>query len=318
MTASRPRPWCILALVLAAFVVPAPAAAQVAQSRLSELVAGALAKALEAPVEVEEPAAFLARQLEFPRVQGAYERKAQRVEAVLEAGGVGDLGEVFFRVFKKERELEVWAREPAGPSFRLVKTYPVCEMSGRLGPKRRQGDLQVPEGFYAIDTFNPWSRFHLSMRVDYPNAVDRVRGSGAPLGGDIYIHGGCATIGCVPVTDEYIEELYLVAAAARDAGQQRIPVHIFPTRLDDDGLRWLADTYGADHVDYPFWQNLQQGYLAFERTGILPWVEQADGRYTFDAPPVTSSARTVSRTPASEASSADPGPLGVPVAGSGR
>lgn len=240
-----------------------------------------------------KPPGFLARQLDYPRVQRAFRRKAGRVEAALGARGVEDIEEVFFRVFKREQELEVWAREPGGTVFTLVKSYPVCEVSGRLGPKRAEGDLQVPEGFYSIDTFNPWSRFHLSMRVDYPNAVDQARGGGSPLGGDIYIHGGCATIGCVPVTDEYIEELYLVAAAARDAGQNRIPVHIFPTRLDDAGVRWLAETYGHRSIDYPFWLNLQQGYLAFERARDLPAIGHDDDRYTFAAPPITRPVQSV-------------------------
>ena len=124
------------------------------------------------------------------------------------------------------------------------------------------------------------------MRVDYPNAVDRARGGTGRLGGDIYIHGGCATIGCVPVTDQWIEEIYLIAVQAREAGQETIPVHIFPTRLDTNGLAWLGDTYGPDFVDFPFWQNLQQGYLAFERTRTVPGVGYDGTRYTF-APPVT-------------------------------
>lgn len=251
------------------------------------------------PASVSAPRSvgFLRRQLDYPRVQRAYERKAERIEATLDARGIEDLGEVFFRVFKREQELEVWAREPGAPTFTRVKTYPVCEISGRLGPKRRQGDLQIPEGFYSIDIFNPWSNFHLSMRVDYPNAVDRARGDGRRLGGDIYIHGGCVTIGCVPVTDEYIEELYLVAAAARDAGQHRIPVHIFPTRLDDAGLNWLAEHYGTHYIDYPFWQNLQQGYLAFERTRQLPAIGFERDRYTFTVPSLTRSAQVTTERP---------------------
>lgn len=304
MIASRLRAPCVSALALAALAVPTAATAQMPSGAPSLLQGSVLPSVFIQP----RPMAFLERQLEYPRVQRAYERKVERVEEVLDAGGVEAIGEVFFRVFKREQELEVWVREPAGPEFTLVRTYPVCEVSGQLGPKREQGDLQVPEGFYSIDVFNPWSRFHLSMRVDYPNAVDRVRGHRTSPGGDIYIHGGCATIGCVPVTDEYIEELYLIAAAARDAGHERIPVHIFPTRLDDHGLRWLADSYGDQSVDFAFWQNLQQGYLAFERTRVLPWVGHDGDRYTFDAPlPSGSSSRLVTRD------SAPAQPLGTPI-----
>lgn len=223
---------------------------------------------------------FLARQLEFPRVRRAYETRADRVAGLFAAAGV-ETPEVFFRVFKREQVLEVWARDRGTGTFDLLSTYPVCKLSGRLGPKRRQGDLQIPEGFYEIDLLNPQSSYHLSMRVDYPNAVDRARGGSGRLGGDIYIHGGCATIGCVPVTDRWIEEIYLIAVAAREAGQATIPVHLFPTRLDTAGLEWLARTYGAGFVDFPFWQNLQEGYLAFERTRTVPEIGYDGARYTY-------------------------------------
>ena len=228
---------------------------------------------------------FLARQLEFPRVRRAYETRASRV-AGLFADRQVETPELFFRVFKREQVLEVWARNRDAGSFQLLSTYPVCKLSGRLGPKRREGDRQIPEGFYEIDLLNPTSQYHLSMRVDYPNAVDRARGGEGRLGGDIYIHGGCATIGCVPVTDEWIEEIYLIAVSARDAGQEAIPVHIFPTRLDRAGLSWLASTYGPEFVDYPFWQNLQEGYLAFEATRTVPVIGYDGARYTFAAPAI--------------------------------
>ena len=226
---------------------------------------------------------FLARQLEFPRVRRAYESRAARVAGLFADRRV-ERPEVFFRVFKREQVLEVWARNRSGGSFELLSTYPVCKLSGRLGPKRRQGDLQIPEGFYEIDLLNPSSSYHLSMRVDYPNAVDRARGGEGKLGGDIYIHGGCATIGCVPVTDQWIEEIYLIVVHAREAGQETIPVHIFPTRLDTAGLAWLGATYGPGFIDYPFWQNLQEGYLAFEATRTIPEVGYDGDRYTFSAP----------------------------------
>ncbi len=224
---------------------------------------------------------FAGEQLRFPRVRAAYQARFEQVRQMLHDHGIVEPAEMFFRVFKREQLLEVWARGAGMDALSLVTTYAVCGTSGDLGPKREQGDEQIPEGFYAIDVFNPISRFHLSLGVSYPNAVDRVRGIDGNLGGDIFIHGGCATVGCVPITDRGIEEVYVMALKARLAGQHQIPIHIFPTRLDDDGFAWLRDTFGTDHPEFQFWVNLREGYLAFEKDRTVPQVHQQGGRYTF-------------------------------------
>ena len=142
--------------------------------------------------------------------------------------------EAFIRIYKRERTLELWVRAEGSDRFELLNNYDICALAGELGPKRQQGDSQVPEGFYAIDFFNPESDYFLSLHVDYPNVRDRSMAQGdLNLGGDIYIHGGCNSDGCLAVTDEGIMELYWMAVEARSAGQQTIPVHIFPARLDD-------------------------------------------------------------------------------------
>jgi murein L,D-transpeptidase YafK len=276
------------AIVTAALVMPATLAAQ-------ELGGNGASRPLGVPVEISPPVASAAasapvagaavrfgdQQLLFPRVRRAYDHRALEVHELFQAQGVEDPAEVFFRVFKREQLVEVWARDAAARAFVLINTYPMCGTSGSLGPKAEQGDEQIPEGFYFIDLFNPWSQYHLSLRVDYPNAVDRARGDGRSLGGDIFVHGGCATIGCVPVTDQWIEQLYLMALAARDAGQQRVPIHMFPTRLDDDGFGWLEETYGPDHPHLAFWRDLRIGYDAFERSRVPPRAHHHNGRYTF-------------------------------------
>lgn len=248
--------------------------------------------AVEEPLDlprgvVPQPTDFQSRQFRFERVRRAHSGRADDVRRLFHDQGVHGPAQVLFRVFKREQLLEVWAQGRDTDAFVLVNTYPVCGTSGSLGPKRRQGDGQIPEGFYSIETFNPMSQFHLSLRVDYPNAVDRAREGRDRLGGDIYIHGGCVTVGCVPVTDEWIEELYIIAMDARDAGQRRIPVHMFPTRLDEDGMAWLAETYGTDHPDFDFWLNLREGYLAFEQSRAIPIIDHHRGRYTFPRGVVT-------------------------------
>ena len=114
--------------------------------------------------------------------------------------------EVFLRGFKKEGIIELWVKGNNG-EFVKFKEYPICYSSGSLGPKRKQGDLQVPEGFYYISEFNPVSSYFLSMKISYPNQSDRIYGGGYALGGDIYIHGDCVTEGCLPMTNDKIKEL---------------------------------------------------------------------------------------------------------------
>lgn len=241
----------------------------------------ATAEGIDAPMETGVLPGFRDRQLRYPRVRLAYQSRVDRVRRLFLQQDIVEPAEIFFRVFKREQLLEVWARAADDVEFVMVNTYAVCGTSGELGGKRKRGDEQIPEGFYAIDVFNPTSRFHLSLGVDYPNAVDRARGVRGDLGGDIFVHGGCATVGCVPVTDVGIEEVYVMALIAREAGQTTIPIHMFPTRLDDDGFDWLRETYGDDHHEFGFWENLREGYLAFERTRMIPQIDHHRGRYTF-------------------------------------
>ena len=225
---------------------------------------------------------FRAEQNRFSRVRQARLEAQPRLEDWFRKAGLDyPAREVFLRIFKLEGELELWARNDGSAPFVLVRTAPVCASSGTLGPKRREGDLQVPEGFYHVSGFNPWSRFHLSLRVDYPNASDRILGDRRHLGGDIFIHGSCVTIGCVPIQDGPIEEVYLAAVDARDAGQARIPVHIFPCRLDGDWLRLERESWRRPGL-LDFWRNLKEGYDLFEKSRQLPRMTvDSRGNYLF-------------------------------------
>ncbi len=123
-------------------------------------------------------------------------------------------GKLTILVFKREQSVEVHA-----PGWEKPRTYAMTGFSGRLGPKLGEGDKQIPEGIYGIEYLNPNSMFHLSLKVSYPNKSDRKRAAEdgrKDLGGDIMIHGGSATIGCIPIGDDAIEELfYLVAKVGR-------------------------------------------------------------------------------------------------------
>jgi len=139
---------------------------------------------------------------------------------------------IYIRSFKYDSELEVWVKNDRKEKFKLFKTYKVCALAGTLGPKRFEGDYQVPEGFYYINEFKHNSEYHLSLGLNYPNVSDRILSDAYRPGGAIFIHGSCVTVGCIPLTDPMIEEVYILAAHARDAGQDFIPVHIFPIRYN--------------------------------------------------------------------------------------
>ncbi len=208
---------------------------------------------------------FKAKQLTFDRVRTAYDEKWPMLRGELTRKGINpDRFRLFFRAFKEKEQLEIWIQATPGQPFGLLKTYPIVASSGVLGPKRTQGDGQVPEGFYYIDRFNPKSNFYLSLGLNYPNADDQKRGR-EPFGGDIFIHGSDVTIGCLPLTDDKIKEVYILAVQAREAEQTQIPVHIFPFPLDD---KTMAAHATSEHA--PFWQTLRAGYASFESRHQLP------------------------------------------------
>jgi hypothetical protein len=116
---------------------------------------------------------------------------------------------------KDQNILELYARS-FGRRWTLIHRYPVLRASGVAGPKLRYGDLQVPEGIYKIEYLNPNSRFHVSLKLDYPNAFDRAMGvkdGRIDLGGDIMIHGKAASVGCLAMGDEASEELFVLTEA---------------------------------------------------------------------------------------------------------
>lgn len=226
---------------------------------------------------------FKKDQLKYPHVQTAYKEKWSVVKAKLQKAGVDTSHfEICIMVFKQEAQLEVWARSKSSAQFKLVETYAICRSSGTLGPKRREGDYQVPEGFYNVSVFQPSSEFYLALEVSYPNKADHIKSDKLHPGGDIMIHGNCVTIGCMPLTDDKIKEVYLMAVEARNGGEQTIPICIFPTPLTDKGMAWLKDNV-KDKEKIDFWNNLKEGYSYFETNKKLPKIGiDGNGDYTFN------------------------------------
>lgn len=228
---------------------------------------------------------FIDYQKSFPRMSDALRRKEDTLMKQFQQKKLPWPAKyIYLRSFKFDSQLEVWVKYDYKEEYKLFKTYKVCALAGTLGPKRMQGDYQVPEGFYYINEFNPKSMYHLSLGLNYPNLSDRVLSDSLQPGGDIYIHGSCVTTGCIPITDQQIEELYILAAHARTQGQDFIPVHIFPIHFKNPKSADYLARYLKDFPEYnPMVSELKQAYQYFEKTRQVPVVMvNRKGRYIIE------------------------------------
>jgi len=222
-------------------------------------------------------------QLKSERFSKVYKKKEKEVAELLKLNKLDIQSlKVFIRVFKNEDTLEVWAKDKNRTKYKLFKTYQICEKSGILGPKRREGDGQVPEGFYNIQGFNPDGKYYLTLWINYPNASDNILSDKKRPGSEICIHGKCVTIGCIPMTDPQIEEIYTLCIEAASNGQNIIQTHIFPSRLNQINLNLLKKEYANNRSLVEFWQNLKTGYDFFETNKTLPKISvNSQGKYLF-------------------------------------
>jgi murein L,D-transpeptidase YafK len=182
--------------------------------------------------------------------------------------------QMFIRIFKTPAVLEVWLKQ--GSQFALFKRYPICTFSGDLGPKTKQGDYQAPEGFYSVQpaSLNPYSQYHISFNLGYPNLFDRQNGR---TGSALMVHGKCASIGCYAMGDNYIEEIYGLMVIAFKHGQKNVEVNIFPFALEDEYLDTMKDEKW-----YGFWKDLQPGYHYFNQHKKPPNIIVKNKRYQLD------------------------------------
>jgi murein L,D-transpeptidase YafK len=228
---------------------------------------------------------FLEYQKTLPRPAEAIARKEDTLQKQFAAKKlVWPAKYIYIRSFKYDSQLEVWVKNDVKDPFQLFKTYRICALAGTLGPKRMAGDFQVPEGFYYINEFNPRSTYYLSLGLNYPNVSDRILSDSLQPGGDIYIHGSCVTVGCIPITDGQIDELYILAAHAKSSGQDFIPVHIFPIRYN---VKRSADYLNKLTKDDPslkqFALRLEDAFDYFEKYRQLPVVMTNEkGDYVVD------------------------------------
>ncbi|MCU0403258.1 MAG: hypothetical protein MUE99_01830 [Chitinophagaceae bacterium] len=215
---------------------------------------------------------FLTFQKSFKRVDEAFVKQEEVLKADFAAKGFEWPAKfMYIRSFKYDSKLEVWLKNKPNEPYRKFKTYKVCALAGNFGPKRFEGDYQVPEGFYYINEFKPNSQYHLALGVNYPNASDRILSDPKRPGGEIFVHGSCVTVGCIPLTDPVIEEVYVLAAATRAAGQDFIPIHVFPVMFKNDNSWDKLEKFMEARPDYkPLVYKLQKVYYYFEERKQLP------------------------------------------------
>jgi murein L,D-transpeptidase YafK len=223
------------------------------------------------------PVASVARTSELPGPQRAAAAVARTLPII--APRLRELGAeagdpVFMRAFKAEKTLELWIQPGAqGPYVRFA-SWPICAASGNLGPKLAEGDKQVPEGVYAIpaSAMNNASSYHLSMNTGYPNAFDSALGR---TGSEIMVHGRCASIGCLAMTDPVMDQVWTLVDAAHKRGQSSVPIHIFPFIMSHGALAAQSES-----PHFAFWSDLSRVYSAFETNRTVPDVSMDQGRYS--------------------------------------
>ena len=177
--------------------------------------------------------------------------------ALMDKTGVTQTSPILIRTYKKEAEFEIWKMKADG-RYTKLKTFPMCRWSGQLGPKMREGDRQVPEGFYKITPgqMNPTSQYYLSFNVGYPNAYDRAHGA---TGGSIFVHGACSSAGCFSMTDQQIDQIYAVAREGFAGGQQAIQMQSYPFHMTAENMAKYRNDPNIE-----FWKQLKEGADNFE------------------------------------------------------
>ena len=209
---------------------------------------------------------FITDQKRYSRVRESIKEKQEIIETNLNKHEIKlDNLNILIIAYKAESKLELFAKNKTDSKYQKINTYSICSKSGHLGPKRKQGDYQVPEGFYEIDRFNPVSTFYLSLGINYPNTSDHLSSNAKNLGGDIFIHGSCVTIGCLPMTDDKIKEIFLYAINAKNNGQRKIPVYIFPFEMTKQKFELYNEIYKSNKELIDFWTNIKTGYDMFQK-----------------------------------------------------
>ncbi|WP_249117009.1 murein L,D-transpeptidase family protein [Ciceribacter sp. L1K23] len=200
---------------------------------------------------------------------------SRKVTTEMSKKGMKPESPVLVRIFKQESELEVWKVDKSG-TYALFKTYPMCRWSGKLGPKKKSGDRQAPEGFYHVNAgmLNPKSQYYVSFNLGYPNRLESALGY---TGEALMVHGACSSSGCYAMTDQQVGEIYAIVQKALAGGQRSFQVQAYPFRMTAENMAKYRDD-----PNMPFWRTLKEGYDSFAFTRRQPKVSVCGGRYVFN------------------------------------
>ncbi|GIV27482.1 MAG: hypothetical protein KatS3mg027_1296 [Bacteroidia bacterium] len=175
--------------------------------------------------------------------------------------------------------MEVWLKNSGEVRYKLFKTFPLCAISGNLGPKKYNRDGQIPEGFYEVTNFNPKDKYkYLAMKISFPNVVDREIAE-EPLTTNIFIHGTCETTADIVLDKEDMEQLYILCVEARNR-KETIYVDIYPFRFTKENEEMMKS---FPKKTLRFWSNIRDAYLYFEENFWLPRINANNkGQYIYE------------------------------------
>lgn len=201
--------------------------------------------------------------------------------ALMEEKGMRKQDPILVRIYKEDSQLEIWKKRQADGRYALLKTYEICRWSGALGPKKKEGDKQAPEGFYAVSPalMNPNSNYYLSFNIGFPNAFDRSLGRDGRF---VMVHGDCLSAGCYAMTDKQMAEIYALAREAFAGGQRAFQIQALPFRMTPENM-----ARRRNDPNFAFWKNLKVGADHFEVSHLEPKVDVCGHKYVFDATPTS-------------------------------
>ena len=223
---------------------------------------------------------FKQMQMNYPVVKSIYEKHwAIIADSLRQRKILPDSFNMYIRVFKYEKELEIWMKNSGEVKYRLFRSFYLCATSGDLGPKKYNKDGQIPEGFYEIISFNPKDKYkYLALKLDFSNAVDRQMAN-EPLNTSVFIHGTCEITGDIVLDKTDMEWLYILCVEARNR-KNILYIDTYPCRFTEENEKLLLN-YPKKNIR--FWSNIRDAYLYFEENKWLPRVNADNkGQYIYE------------------------------------